>query len=148
MRATWDLRKAVWEFVNGQFETAQRLFISDVDLKLKRTPWRYYYRSLEICNLLALKKYEIVEYKIESFNKLIATEGAVFTNKYITLIEIMKKYMKYINDYKDSNNMVIDKFILSVKEKLTEERSGIDSTIEIIDLSFILLYALNESHKK
>lgn len=142
MQTTWDFRKALLSFLVDDFENAQKVLVTDNENKLKGTPWRYYYRVLDICNLVAMEKYEIVEYRLDAFSKLLSNDKIKADSRLYVFWNFMKKFVRLSLSVNVNKNIQIEALIGDAKSKFSECKISIDNSLEIIPIDELIYHSV------
>jgi len=143
MKATWEFRKALLGFLMDEFELAQEILVTDNENKLKGTPWRYYYRVLDICNLSAMKKYDIVDYRLEAFSKLLNNDRISSESRMHLFYFVMKKYIKIMQGIRSDKMKQIEALKQESNSRFAETQASIDNSLEIIYVSDLICHSIS-----
>jgi len=144
MQTTWDFRKALLSFLMDDYESAQKVLVSDNENRLKGTHWRYYYRVLDICNLYAMKKYDIVEYRLDAFAKLMSHDKIVSDSRLYIFWNVMKKFTRLSLGIRANKREQVQILKSECKAKFVESRIKIDNSLEIIPIDDLIYHALGK----
>ena len=94
MNATWKYRNALINYLKEGYEECLIILSTDIENKLRNTPWRNYFRILEIAALIKARKHDVADYRNEAFYKIILNSKEVDKRKFFIMYELYKRLVR------------------------------------------------------
>lgn len=130
IRKKWIFYKACVKFSTQEFATSASLLKRCTDLLKERSWLLIEFKVLELLNLVELADYDLVEYKIESFRKLVEYHKMESTDRVRCFIKLVKTLLKTGFNYAEVS-MQASAWISEMKPVNSDVRR-----IELIDVSY------------
>ena len=98
-RDRWTFYKALLCFATREHQRSQNLLNQVGDLGRHKSEFFLEHRLLELFNLIALEEYDLLEYKVESFRKLLEYHEALSDARMKAVLQFLRAFVREGCDY-------------------------------------------------
>lgn len=98
--AKWEYFKANLLFADGQYKQASVMLMKETELTKDKAGWLMGYRILELMCAIEQGDYDIIDYRAESFKKLIQRQKEENVERPRTILKVLSTFVKMGGDVK------------------------------------------------
>lgn len=98
--ARWNYYKAHLLFAQGKYDESLALLQRENDLISDKSGWRIGFKILEMMNIIELGKYDWLDFRIETFRKLLSDVKNENITRPKLILQVIRNFIKYMYDFK------------------------------------------------
>ncbi len=99
-QARWNYYRTHLLFAQGKYDESLALLQRENDLISDKSGWRIGFKILEMMNIIELGKYDWLDFRIETFRKLLSDVKNENITRPKLILQVIRNFIKYMYDFK------------------------------------------------